>query len=144
MRKTKSMLAMIFGLAMLFIVSACGEKSLATADRLEEARQTAKANSEFNAQIYKAANPRFTSDFSIISRSDDTQDAKCPQGDGWADLSIMRVQGKDVDKTQLVCSTYSASVGCYRKEDFEKTPNLAKQNGACREEVPYPLPILKR
>ena len=44
MRKTKSILAMIFGLAMLFIVSAWGEKSLATADRLEEARQTAKAN----------------------------------------------------------------------------------------------------
>jgi hypothetical protein len=144
MRKHKSLTAFVFSLAMLCLVSACGDKSLATADRLEEARQTAKANSEFNAQIYKAANPRFTADFSIISRSDDTQDAKCPQGDGWADLSIMRVQGKDVDKTQLVCSTYSASVGCYRKEDFEKTPNLAKQNGSCSKDVPYPLPVLKR
>jgi hypothetical protein len=129
---------------MAFALSACNEKKVATPDRREEARQTAKANSEFNAQMYKAANPRFTADFSIISRSDDTQDAKCPQGDGWADLSIMKVDGKTVDKTQLICSTYSASVGCYRKEDFEKTPNLAQQNGHCSKEVPYPLPVLKK
>ena len=126
------------------LLTACGEKQVVTADRLEEARSTAKANSEFNAQMYKAANPRFTSDFTIIGRSDDTQDSKCPQGDGWADLSIMRVQGKEVDKTSLVCSTYSASVGCYRKEDFEKTPNLAQQNGHCRTDIPYPLPVLKK
>ncbi len=135
---------LLIAIASVVLLSACGEKKEVTADRLEEARQTAKANSEFNAQMYKAANPRFTADFSIISRSDDTQNAKCPQGDGWADLSIMKVEGKTVDKTQLVCSTYSASVGCYRKEDFEKTPNLAQQNGRCSAEVPYPLPVLKK
>jgi hypothetical protein len=137
----KKILAIV--VAALAMVACDGDKPV-TADRLEEARQTAKANSEFNAQLYKAANPRFTSDYSIISRSDDTQDAKCPQGDGWADLSIMKVVGKEVDKTQLICSTYSSSVGCYRKEDFEKTPNLAQQNGRCRTDVPYPLPILKK
>jgi hypothetical protein len=139
----KKIIAAILTVAALAL-AACGEKNVVTADRLEEARQTAKANSEFNAQMYKASNPRFTADFSIISRSDDTQDAKCPQGDGWADLSIMRVQGKEVDKTSLVCSTYSASVGCYRKEDFEKTPNLAQQNGHCNADVPYPIPVLKK
>jgi hypothetical protein len=137
----KKILAMI--VAALALV-ACTEEKTVSFDRLEEARQTAKANSEFNAQLYKAANPRFTSDFSIIGRSDDAQDAKCPQGDGWADLSIMKVSGKEVDKTQLVCSTYSSSVGCYRKEDFEKTPNLAQQNGRCRSDIPYPLPVLKK
>jgi hypothetical protein len=139
----KKIIAAILAVAALAL-AACGEKNVVTADRLEESRQTAKANSEFNAQMYKASNPRFTADFSIISRSDDTQDAKCPQGDGWADLSIMRVQGKEVDKTSLVCSTYSASVGCYRKEDFEKTPNLAQQNGHCNADVPYPIPVLKK
>lgn len=143
MNKFKTVFMTIFAIAVLALAG-CGEKKIATADRLEEARQTAKANSEFNAQMYKAANPRFTADYSIISRSDDTQDAKCPQGDGWADLSIMKVDGKTVDKTQLICSTYSASVGCYRKEDFEKTPNLAQQNGRCSKEVPYPLPALKK
>ena len=141
MKKTIAILALIVTALSL---TACGEAKKVTPDRLEEARSTAKSNSEFNAQMYKASNPRFTADFAIIARSDDTQDAKCPQGDGWADLSIMRVQGKEVDKTQLVCSTYSSSVGCYRKEDFEKTPNLAQQNGRCNSEVPYPLPVLKK
>lgn len=140
----KILFGTLAAIALVTGLTACVEEKKVTNDRLEEARQTAKSNSEFNAQLYKASNPRFTSDFSIISRSDDTQDAKCPQGDGWADLSIMRVQGKEVDKTALVCSTYSASVGCYRKEDFEKTPNLAQQNGRCSADVPYPLPVLKK
>lgn len=126
----------------LTTLAACQDKSV-SADRLEEARQAAKVNSEFNAAMYKAANPRFTSDFAIVGRSDDSQNAKCPQGDGWAELSIMRVEGKQVDKTVLMCSTYSTSVGCYRKEDFEKNSNLAKQNGGCSDEVPFPLPRLK-
>ena len=124
-------------------LSGCEDKKV-TADRLEEARQTAKSNSEFNAQLYRAANPRFTSEFSIVGRSDDAQSAACPQGDGWAELSIMRVDGKVVDKVVLMCSTFSASVGCYRKEDFDKNANLAKQNGGCNTEVPYPLPVLKK
>ena len=124
-------------------LSACGPEK-ATHDQLEAARQIAKSNSEFNAQLYKAQNPRFTADFSIISRSDDSQTAECPQGDGWAELSIMKVDGKVVDKTVLMCSTYSASVGCYRKEDFDNNANLAQLNGRCQKEVPNPLPVLKK
>lgn len=124
-------------------LAACGDKEIPF-DRLEDARQIAKANAEFNASIYKAQNPRFTSDFSIVSRSDDTQSTKCPQGDGWAELSIMKVEGKTVDKTVLMCSTYSSSVGCYRKEDFDKNPNLAKQNGSCSSEAPYPIPKIAK
>jgi len=125
-------------------MAACGGKDVAPPDRMEEARQTAKANAEFNAALYKAQNPRFTSDFAIVSRSDDAQNPACPQGDGWAELSIMRVEGKQVDKTVLMCSTYSASVGCYRKDDFDKNTNLAKQNGSCSPQVPYPLPRIAK
>lgn len=125
-------------------LTACAKEQKVTFDRLEEARQTAKANSEYNAQLYKAANPRFTAEYSIVSRSDDSQNAQCPQGDGWAELSIMKVEGKAVDKTTLMCSTYSTSVGCYRKDDFDKNPNLVKQNGGCSNEVPFPLPVLKK
>lgn len=134
---------LISGFALLLVLAACGDEK-APPDRLEEARQTAKANSEFNAALYKAANPRFTSDYAIVGRSDDSQNAKCPQGDGWAELSIMRVEGKAVDKVVLMCSTYSTSVGCYRKEDFDKNTNLASQNGGCNRDVPYPLPVLKK
>jgi hypothetical protein len=129
------------GIAIAIALTACG-KAEVSSDRLEEARQTAKTNSEFNARLYKAANPRFTSDFSIVGRSDTSQNAECPQGDGWASLSIMKVEGKVVDKTALRCSTYSASVGCFREEDFAKDPQLVKEDGHCRAEVPYPLPVL--
>ena len=119
-------------------------KETASPDRLEEARSTAKANAEYNAALYKAANPRFTAEHSIVSRSDTSQTAECPQGDGWASLSIMKVEGKTVDKTSLRCSTYSSSVGCYREEDFVKDVNLAKEDGTCRTSVPYPLPVIKK
>jgi hypothetical protein len=124
-------------------LAACEDKKV-SADRLEEARSAAKANSEWNAAQYKAANPRFTSDFSIVGRSDSEQTPSCPQGDGWAELSIMKVEGKVVDKTSLMCSTYSSSVGCYRKEDFDKNATLVKQNGGCNNDVPFPLPILRK
>jgi hypothetical protein len=132
-------------LSAVLLIAACSEKPAPiTANNLEEARQTAKANSEFNAKLYKAANPRFTSDYSIVGRSDDSQNTACPQGDGWAELSIMKVEGKTVDKTVLMCSTYSTSVGCYRKEDFDKNANLAKLNGPCSGEVPFPIPVLNK
>ena len=134
----KILITMMAALAL----AACSPK--VSSDRLEEARQTAKANAEMNAQLYRAANPRFTGDYSIVARSDDGQTPDCPQGDGWANVSVMKVEGKMVDKTALVCSTYSTSVGCYREEDFNKNPNLAKQNSGCNKDVPFPLPVLKK
>ncbi len=124
------------------MLSACNQP--VSADRLEEARNTAKANAEFNARAYRAANPRFTAEHSIISRSDTSQNDNCPQGDGWASLSIMRVEGKVVEKVDLRCSTYSSSVGCYRAEDFMKDANLSNQDGTCQPKVPYPLPVLQK
>lgn len=136
-------LKLILAMSTVIALTACSKETVSS-DRLEEARQTAKANSEFNAALYKAANPRFTADFSIVGRSDTTQTANCPQGDGWASMSIMKVEGKTVDKTSLRCSTYSSSVGCYREEDFVKDKQLVSEDGTCRKEVPYPLPTLKK
>ena len=135
----KYILTLIAALAL----TAC-EKEKVSADRLEEARATAKDNATLNAQLYRAANPRFTGEYSIVARSDDGQTPACPQGDGWANVSIMKVEGKVVDKTALVCSTYSTSVGCYREEDFNKNENLAKQNSGCNKDVPFPLPVIKK
>lgn len=135
----KYILALIAALAL----TAC-EKDKITPDRLEEARATAKDNATMNAQLYRAANPRFTGEYSIVARSDDGQTPTCPQGDGWANVSIMKVDGKVVDKTALICSTYSTSIGCYREEDFNKNENLAKQNSGCSKDVPFPLPVIKK
>lgn len=92
--------------------------------------------------MYKASNPRFTAEYSIVGRSDTSQTAECPQGDGWASFTIMKVEGKVVDKTTLRCSTYSSSVGCYREEDFAKDKQLVSEDGHCRVEVPNPLPTI--
>ena len=135
----------IFIAAILAVaLAACGKQEAVTQDRLEESRSIAKQNAELNAQMYRAANPRFTGDYSIIARSDDGQTPRCPQGDGWAQVSVMKVEGKAVDKTTLMCSTYSTSVGCYREEDFNKLPNLANQNSGCSKVTPYPLPVLRK
>lgn len=128
----------IAAIALSFGLIGCS-KEQASDDQLEGQRQIAKANSEFNAKAYKAANPRFTADFSIVGRSDDFQSKDCPQGDGWAELSIMKVEGKVVDKTTLLCSTYSSSVGCYRKEDFDKISHLSSSNNTCNKNIPYPI-----
>jgi hypothetical protein len=135
-------LFLVFAAMLSLSLTACNEK--VSSDRLEEARSTAKTNAEMNAQLYRAANPRFTGDYSIVARSDDGQTPECPQGDGWANVSIMKVDGKVVDKTSLICSTHSSSVGCYREEDFNKNSNLSKQNSGCNKDVPYPLPVLKK
>lgn len=132
----------IIAIAAIMALTACSKEEISQ-DRLEEARLTAKNNATLNAQLYRAANPRFTGDYSIVARSDDGQNTHCPQGDGWASVSIMKVDGKMVDKTVLMCSTYSTSVGCYREEDFNKTPNLAQQNSGCAKDIPFPLPVLK-
>lgn len=142
MKKNRFAIAAILA-AVAIIITGCDDKKV-SADRLEEARSTAKTNAEMNAQLYRAANPRFTGDYSIVARSDDGQTPACPQGDGWAQVSIMKIDGKQVDKTVLMCSTYSSSVGCYREEDFNKLPNLAKQNTGCNADVPFPLTVLKK
>lgn len=129
--------------ASVLALAACGPEKVSN-DALENARATVKSNVGFNAQLYRAANPRFTADYSIIDRSDTSQTAECPQGDGWAQVSVMKVDGKVVDKTTLMCSTYSSSVGCFRQEDFDKDKQLAGQDGPCNKSVPFPIPVLKK
>lgn len=124
-------------------LSACGSKeepvSFAT---LEDARAQARANGEYSAQLYRAENPRFT-DHKIVSHGDSTQSPDCPQGDGWASNTIMSVNGKQIEKFKVKCSTVSASLGCYLEDDFAKKP-FAAEEGRCQpiNKVPFPLPKL--
>lgn len=123
------------------IASGCGNSGVTTTD-LENARATARANSELNAELYRAANPRYTGDFQIISRSDSHQTLDCPQGDGFTDLNMLFIDPanpKNVTKIGLKCSTVSLSVGCYRAEDFFKMPEMVSQEGKCLTEYRLPL-----
>jgi hypothetical protein len=108
---------------------------------LEDARAQARANALFNAETYRAENPRFDASYKIVSHGDSTQTPDCPQGDGWATASIMKVEAKQVDKYVIKCSTASGSLGCYLESDFTKKP-FASEEGHCQSvsKVPFPLP----
>ncbi len=129
--------------ASVFMLAACGQKAPeAKFDTLEDARAQSRANAEYNAKLYRAENPRFT-DHKIVSHSDPTQTPDCPQGDGWASVSIMKVEGKEIEKYIAMCSTVSPSIGCYLEKDFVKLP-VAQEEGKCQPtaKVPFPLPKL--
>lgn len=137
MKKTTLFLALALALG----VTACSKQEVSFAT-LEDARAQARANGEYNAQLYRAENPRFTN-HKIVSHGDSTQSPDCPQGDGWATNTIMSVDGKSVEKYTVKCSTVSAALGCYLDTDFIKKP-FAAEEGKCQNtnKVPFPLPKL--
>lgn len=112
-------------------------------DLLEQQRSTALANAAANGASYFAANPRFDASWKTVPHTDDYINPSCPQGSGWAWLSVMKVEGKDVEKKIIWCSTSSASVGCYIEADFKKSP-YAAQSTKCDPNLPHPLKPLAR
>jgi hypothetical protein len=141
MKISKSALLALFA---VYIAGCSSDKvSFAT---LEDARAQARANAEVNARAYARENPRMTG-FDIVGHGDSTQTEACPQGDGWASLSIMKAdpntrdeRGRPViDKFKVKCSTVSANLGCYLEDDF-KTKPFADQENQCDKTLPFPLP----
>lgn len=110
---------------------------------LEQQRSTALANAGANGAAYFATNPRFDASWKIVPHTDDYINPSCPQGSGWAWLSVMQVIGKEVDKKIIWCSTSSASIGCYIEADFKKSP-YAAQATKCDPNLPHPLKPISR
>lgn len=110
---------------------------------LEQQRSTALANASANGASYFATNPRFDASWKIVPHTDDYIGPSCPQGSGWAWLSVMQVIGKEVDKKIIWCSTSSASIGCYIEADFKKSP-YAAQATKCDPNLPHPLKPIGR
>lgn len=122
------------------MISGCGRQEVAF-DTLEQARAQARENAEWNAQTFRANDPRFEG-LKIVTRGDSTQAPDCPQGDGWASIDFMDPATRGIVwKTK--CSTVSVSVGCMTQADFE-TKIYAKEDGHCQNasKVPFPLPKL--
>ena len=119
-----------------------GEKNQKLQNMLEQQRSVALQNASSNAANYFAANPRFDAGWKTISHTDDYISPSCPQGSGWAWSSMMKVEGKDVQKNRVYCSTSSASVGCFIEADFNKGP-YAAQGSKCDPNLPYPLKPFK-
>lgn len=146
---------LLIAIATAFSLSACGKPDAAhvtkldkekevSFETLEKARETARENAVWNAKLYIAENPRFT-DHKVVSHGDSSQTPDCPQGDGWATVSIMKVEGKDIEKYIAKCSTVSGNIGCYLEKDFAKKP-YASEEGHCQpvNKVPFPLPKIAK
>jgi hypothetical protein len=131
MKTTK--MAMV--LAATLALGACGSEEVSF-DTLETQRSIANENSKFNALKWRAENGHESN--GILTRGDSTQQAKCPQGDGWASVDLTHPQTKQT-VIQLKCSTVSGNVGCVKSEDFKARGVLAKQEGSCNMEIPKSL-----
>lgn len=139
----KTLIATI--VAMAFGLSACS-KSEVSFDTLEDSRSQARSNAEVNARAYARENPRMAG-FDVVGHGDSTQTKACPQGDGWASLSIMKQRDDErdakgrpvIEKYKVKCSTVSANLGCYLDDDFKQKP-FAEQENQCNNELPFPLP----
>lgn len=128
-------------IALLSIAAAlagCGDKD-ASLETLEQAKAAANENSLLNAQKFRHGNALY-SGWMIVPEGDSSQTPNCPQGDGWATLTIM-----SHDKTQTVklqCSTVSGHTGCLDEEAF-KERGYASEDGQCQPTTKVPLPLPK-
>lgn len=159
----KKMMSLFVAAALALSLTACGKHEVAAPptveqqraanlakaeenrklqDMLETQRSTALENATKNASSYFAANPRFDNTWSKIPHTDDQITAACPQGSGWAWVNIMRVQGKEVEKKTIWCSTSSRSLGCYIEADFKKGVHASEAEG-CNANLNYPLAAFK-
>jgi len=131
MRKTFILAALVAAM-----LTACGKSDVSFAT-LEEAKQTARANSLWNAQRYRQENVLMKGQ-DIISRGDSSQMPNCPQGDGWATMEFVNAEKTRV--TKVKCSTVSGATGCLEDADF-KSKSFASEDGACQPENKVPFPI---
>lgn len=117
------------------LLAACGGDKVSF-DTLETQRSVANENSKYNAQKWRAENGHEA--FGILSRGDSTQQANCPQGDGWASVDLTHPQTKQ-PVVKLKCSTVSGNVGCVKDEDFKARAVLSSQENRCNAEIPKTL-----
>ena len=121
---------------------ACSKKEPVTGQELEVMRATAKTNALWNAEQYRAGNPRLEG-MQLIAHTDSTISPDCPQGDGWATINAVfkNPDTGGIEKVELLCSTYSESMGCYRRADLQQNKKLASTDGTCADPrvTGYPL-----
>lgn len=125
----------IAALIAAFALTGCGNKEVSF-DTLETQRSIANDNSRYNAQKWRAENG-FEA-LNILSRGDSTQQATCPQGDGWASVDLIDTKTK-APEVKLKCSTVSGNLGCYKDADFKARAVLAKQENTCNNDIPKTL-----
>ncbi len=125
---------MILALAAIVALAACSDK--ASFEEVDVQRGVANENARFNAKRWVGENG--FSHLDILARGDSTQQATCPQGDGWASVDLIDPKNKQT-QVALKCSTVSANVGCIKAEDFKARPTLSQQENKCNADLPRTL-----
>lgn len=122
--------ALIFALTFFVaaILTGCGKE--VSMSELEDQKVIARDNSLLNAQAWKGENPQYNS-FKAIPNGDSTQTRVCPQGDGWATITLFK-EGEP--KVKIKCSTYSAATSCVPESEFGAKP-FAKEEGRCNTQL---------
>ena len=120
-------------------LTACGKQEVSF-NTLEEAKNQVRENALFNAQKFRAENPP-VKDWSVVSNGDSSQTADCPQGDGWATLTLYSADASQQRK--IKCSTVSGATGCLFDNEFKGKP-FASEDGKCNAHVPHPIPKLAK
>lgn len=141
-RHEKTVGRFILGFIVLLLVvtaglflSGCGKKDVSF-ETLEEAKNIVRENALFNAQKFRAENPR-VQDWKAVSNGDSSQTPQCPQGDGWATLKLYSPDNSQ--QVSIKCSTVSAATGCLFDNEFKSKP-FASEDNRCNANVPFPLP----
>lgn len=116
-------------------LSGCS-KNEASFSQVEANRAVANDNSRFNAQKWRAENG--FAELDILGRGDSTQQANCPQGDGWASVDLINKATKQPE-VKLKCSTVSANIGCVQEKDFKARAVLSSQENKCNGDIPNPI-----
>lgn len=124
------------------VLAACSKQPDVSFATLEEAKQTARENSLWNAQSYRQSNVLYQG-WDIVSRGDSSQMNNCPQGDGWATMDFVSPEKNRIVKVK--CSTVSSATGCLEDKDFKSKP-FAPEDGVCQpvNKVPFPLPKIAK
>jgi hypothetical protein len=122
-------------IAGLLALAACSNDNVSV-DTLEEQKAMARDNATFNASLFRSEDPRYAN-YKIVPNGDSTQVPNCPQGDGWATITLL---GPNNEAVKIKCSTYSKSTGCLLDSEFAKK-SYAADDGKCQPttKVPYPL-----
>lgn len=136
-------------LAILSLV-ACSEEDVSSFQTVEDQRAQGRANAASVAADYQRQNPRIQG-WEAIVKADSSHTAKCPQGDGWAEVVFMRTSREEgstknlqVEKATVMCSTVSFNEGCVMVSPTNNWDKFIKKSmdGVCgnTSEVPMPLP----
>ena len=145
------MKSILLAITAAIALAACGKAPEASFATVEEQRAQGRSNAAMVAAEYQRQNPRIQG-WEAVVKADTSHTARCPQGDGWAEVVFMRVDRQDgstknlqVEKATVMCSTVSINEGCVMvapANNWDKHPKKS-MDGQCGDPANVPMPLPK-